>query len=191
VTKKPREAFLPPSALLPIVGNAGIANDAVEGFLVPLLIVDASDHPEIDEIIRIHEHLPSGDFTYQWGEQKGNADVVVLVLDFQRPIEAHVVLLFSIERQAILVEAILTARAMYLQTGKQGDRYIHDPDRPKLFIVLPDADFREVWDGLLVHQMTTVMSRRLRVSRRKAYPTGQQQVEELKKLTDFRLPKRP
>ena len=103
MTKKPQEGFIPLSSLLPIVGDAALANDQVEGFLVPLLIVDTSNHPEIDEIIRIHKHLPFWYFTYQWGERKGNPDVVALILDFQRPIEAHVVLLFSIEKQAVLV----------------------------------------------------------------------------------------
>jgi hypothetical protein len=191
MTKKPREAFLPASAIVPIVGDAAIANDAVEGFLVPLLIIDASSHPEIDETIRVHAHLPSGgDISYKWAEVKGKPDNVLLVLDFERPIEAHVGLVFSIENQAILVEAALTARAIYLQTGKKGDRYMHDPDRPKLFIVIPDADFRERWESLLMHQMVTYMSRQLRVSRRKAYPSAQLLVDELRKLTGFRLPKR-
>lgn len=190
MTKKSHERFLPATDLVPIVGDAAVANNEVEGFLVPLLIIDASNRPEIDEIIRLHAHLPSGDFSYQWAEVKGKPDNVILVLDFERPIATHMALCFSIEKQAVLVEAALTARAIYLQTGKKGDRYIHDLNRPKLFIVMPDADFREKWDGLLMHQMTTLMSRQLRVSRRKAYEPAHRRVEDLKGLIGFRLSKR-
>ena len=60
----------------------------------------------------------------------------------------------------------------------------------KLFIVLPDADFREAWDGLLMHQMTTVMSRQLGDRGGKRTLLLSYWLKKLKKLTGFRFPKR-
>ena len=68
----------------------------------------------------MHAYLSPGDVAFRWGEIKGHPDDVFLVLDFQRPIEARAVLRFSIENQGILVEAALTAKAIYLQSGEPG-----------------------------------------------------------------------
>src|SRR6201981_335379 len=101
MTKPTDKSSIAASDLIPIVGDAAIAGPVMEGMLVPLLILDASGRPEVDEIIRVHEPLSPGDVKYRWAEVKNKPDDVLLVLDFERPIEARVGLRFSIEKQAI------------------------------------------------------------------------------------------
>lgn len=187
--KKPRMESMSPRDIVPIVGDAAIAGPIAEGMLVPLLIVDTSERPDIAEVIRVHKHIAPGDVRFQWAGPQGHPEDVLLVLDFERPIETRAILRFNIETQAILVEAALTAKALYLQTGRPGDRLMHDPDRPKILIELPDVEFRPQWDRLFLDQMTVVMSQRLKVSKRKAEPYARQVVDDLRKLTAFRMPR--
>src|SRR6266536_2359847 len=103
MVKRRRTEILPIKDFVPIVADGAMAGPIAEG-------------------IRVHAYLPPGDVASSWGGIKGHPDDVFLVLDFERPIEARGVLRFSIANQGILVEAALTAKAMYLQAGKPGDR---------------------------------------------------------------------
>ena len=54
--------------LVQVVGDAAIAaSPFVEGRLVPLVIVDTSGRPDLEELVRVHKHLPPGDVETQWG----------------------------------------------------------------------------------------------------------------------------
>lgn len=191
MAKRPKKALLPVADLVPIVGDAAIAGPVAEGVNIPLAILDISDRPDVAEIIRVHEHLHPGDVKFRWAGVEGHPDDVLLVLNFERPIEARAVLRFSIETQGILVEAALTAKAIYLQAGRRGDRLTHDLNRPKLLVELPDVEFRSHWNRLFLNRMTAVASRRLGLSRRKAEPHARQLIEELRTVTMFRMPAGP
>lgn len=188
MAKRPKKARLPVADLVPIVGDATIAGPIAEGVLIPLVILDISNRPDIAEIIRVHQHLP-GDARFRWAGVEGHPDDVVLMLNFERPIEARVVLRFSIETQGVLVETAVTAKAIYLQAGRQGDRFIHDPNRPKLLVELPDDEFRSQWNRLFLNRMTVVLSRQHGLSRRKAEPLARQLIKELRTMTMFRMPR--
>jgi len=122
MAKRRRTEILPIKYFVPIVADGAMAGPVAEGANIPLVILDTSKRPDIAEAIRVHAYLPPGDVASSWGGIKGHPDDVFLVLDFERPIEARAVLRFSIANQGILVEAALTAKAMYLQAGKPGDR---------------------------------------------------------------------
>lgn len=188
VRNRPRSVQIPRSALLPIVGDAAIAGPVVEGALVPLLIVDTGNHPIIDEVVRVHGLLPGGDVRSNWGYVAGDPDKILLTLAFDRPVEAEAAVEFSIEHQGILVEAALTSRAVYLQPGRPGDRYKHDPDKPKILIELPRSRFHETWHDRFLSRMTDVIAREANITRRKAKPSAREMLQDLEKLTGFRLP---
>ncbi|MGH3932670.1 MAG: hypothetical protein ACRDTF_22155 [Pseudonocardiaceae bacterium] len=188
MVKRPKKARVPVADFVPIVGDAAIAGPIAEGVLIPVVILDTSNRPDIAEVIRVNQHLP-GDVSFTWGGIEGHPDDVLLVLDFERPIEARAVLRFSIEKQGILVESAVTAKAIYLQVGRQGDRLIHDLNRPKMLVELPDGEFRSRWNLLFLHRMTVVLSRRFGWSRRKAEPLARELIAELRKMTMFRMPR--
>jgi hypothetical protein len=177
--------------IVPIVADGSIAGPVLEGVNVPALILDTRERPDVAEAIRVHAtgSLPPGDVAFRWGGRPGRPDEIVLCLDFVRPIETRLVLMFSIEHQGILVESSLTARAMYLQAGQPGDRLKHDLSRPKMLVELPETGFRPIWDRLVVEQMTTIFARKMRVSRRKARPQAVAFLNQVKTLTEFRMPR--
>jgi hypothetical protein len=78
---------------------------AFGGQLVPLVILDTSDRPDIDELIRVHgtpQH--PGDVKIQWVELAGHKGFIALILTFLRPSEATVIIEFDIVKQGVLVE---------------------------------------------------------------------------------------
>ena len=74
---KPRkiEVWLSPHEMQPvrIVSDAAVSmRGAFGGRLVPLVILDTSDRPDIDELIRVHHaSLKPGDVKIQWAERDG------------------------------------------------------------------------------------------------------------------------
>lgn len=186
--RREKKTRLPGADLVPIVGDGMIAGPVVEGMSVPVLIVDTSGHPKVEEVIRIQAHLPPGDVRVQWGGLEGYPDDIILMLTFERPIEARAILRFSIEAQAILIETALTARALYLQAGKEGDRLLHDLDRPKMLVALPETGFKTRWDELFLRRMTTVLGDRLGIPKREAEPHARELIANLRKFTTFRIP---
>lgn len=190
MAKRRKKEPLRISDLVPIVADGAIAGPTVQGANVPLVILDTTNRPDVAEAIRVHAYLAPGDVAFRWAGINGRPDDVFLVLDFQRPIETRAALCFSIEKQGILVEAALTARAIYLQAGEPGDRLGHDIDRPKMLVELPDTGFRSKWDQLFLDRMTTVFSTELGVSRRKAEPKARRFIQQLRLVTTFRMPRR-
>jgi hypothetical protein len=188
MAKRHTKAVIAKSDIVPVAGDAGIAGPSAEGLMVPLVILDTSERPDIDEIIRVHSHISPGDIESTWTSIAGYPDDVVLVLDFIRPIAARVAIRFSIEKQAIIIDMALRAKALYIQAGRHGDRLIHDPDRPKIIVELQEGEFNKEWEAIFLHQMTNYFSRKQRLSKREAYPLACLMLEELRKLTSFRMP---
>jgi hypothetical protein len=190
MAKRRRKDTLPIKDLVPIVADGAIAGQVVEGVSIPLVILDTTKRPDIAEVIRVHKYLPPGDVAFRWGGIKGRPDDVLLVLDFERPIEARAALRFSIADQGILVEAALTAKGIYLQAGKPGDRLKHDLDRPKMFVELPETGFRPKWDELFLTRTTAVIRTEYGLPQREAESQARKFIEQLRSLTAFRMPRR-
>ncbi|TCB91604.1 hypothetical protein E0H26_25280 [Micromonospora zingiberis] len=174
---------------LPIVADGALAGPQVEGSLVPVLIVDTTRRPEIEELIRVHQFVPNGDITSQWGIVEKQPDMVGLMLDFHRPVRARAVLTFSIEDEAILVESALTAKAVYLQSGSAGDIFSQNLDNPRILIEVPAEDFRPKWDQVFLRRMTDVLRRKNAITEKEAGRHAQELIRQLKRFTNFRLPR--
>jgi hypothetical protein len=118
-----------------IVADAAVSTRGRQGGrLLPLLLLDTSDRPDISELIRLHQSSGPGDVKTQWGkvEGGGHEGTVALFLIFIRPVELFVVLEFEIVRHGILVEQTLNSRGLYLTEalGKD-DRFIKNPRSTK------------------------------------------------------------
>jgi hypothetical protein len=101
--------------------------------------------------------------------------------------EVALILQFSIEHQAVLVECILIGGGVYLQSGVPGDGLMGTMDAPRMLVEIPDTGFRPHWDRLLLKRMTVVMARRVGASRKKARPAAEELIGELKKLASLRM----
>lgn len=170
-----------------IVADGAIAGPIADGRMLPLVIIDTTERPELEELVRLHGHLQPGDVTYRWGQIDRSDDQVALALRFVRPIEAAVDLIFSIERQGILVDAALSGRGIYLQPGRPGDRVIHNPHRAKILIEVPDDRFRDRWEEIVVRRLAQVIRRDRRMPRADARQLAIEWLDRTRQLSQFRM----
>jgi hypothetical protein len=190
VPKNRRKREISPADAVPIVGDGAMAGPVAEGAMVPVVILDTSGRPDVEELIRVHEFVDSGDVTSEWGCPKGDARTVVLVLDFSKPIEARIVLRFGTDKQAPLIDGAVSSSLIYLQSGKAGDRLKDDPARAKVLVGLGATGFRPIWDKLWLTRLTAVIGKNQKVSAARAEPVARQCIEEMRRLTEFRMPQR-
>jgi hypothetical protein len=170
-----------------IVADAAMAAAPIgDGRLIPVLIIDTSDRPDLDELIRVHEYLPPGDVEIQWGELPGSSGRIGLVLSFKRPIETVAVLEFDIVKQGILVDQILTARVLYLQAGRRGDRFITTLDARRIFVEVPDTGVWKYWDKLLHKHLAKYMKTH-GTTRQQAKQAAAQAIEDMRTVGQFRM----
>jgi hypothetical protein len=174
-----------------IVSDAAVSiRGLFGGRLVPLLTLDTTGRPDIDELLHVHASLQPGDAKSQWAEIDGHAGFIALILKFIRPIETTVIIEFDIARQGLLVEQVLTSKGLYIQAGRDGDSYSKDPSRPKVFLEIPDMGFSQAWDDLF-HKHLRKHFQENGLSRSDAKRAAQSVIEELRKFGSFRMPDLP
>lgn len=170
-----------------IVSDAAMATVHVgEGRLIPLLIIDSSERPDIEELVRVHEFLPPGDVAVQWGHLENTPECAALFLRFIRPLEALLVLNFDIVKQGGIVDQILLSRALYLQPGRTGDRFRTTIDAKRILIEVPDTGFGKAWGELLLKHLVKDY-RQKGLPKRQAKEAAMEFVEEWRKFGRSRL----
>lgn len=175
------------SEIVRIVGDAAIATARmVEGRLVPLLILDTAAHPQLAEFIRIQSQFPPGDVVTQWGQLEGQDSAVVLRLEFTRPIQTSATIKFDVVTQGILVDQILTARCAYLQSGREGDRFVTPPDAARIFLEIPDTGFGPMWHRIFRRHISMHM-RLSGLSSKQAAQAADQAIAEIRKFGQIRM----
>lgn len=185
---RPTRVALDRADVVPIVADGSIAGPVADGRILPLVIIDTSNRPDLDELVRLHSHLPPGDVTFRWAELADNGGQLALALRFVRPVEARAILVFSIEHEGILVDAALSGGGIYLQPGRPGDRLKHDLQRPKILIETPDGDFRGRWEEIVLRRLTKVIRRGRRMPRSQARQLAAEWLDRTRELSRFRMP---
>ena len=182
----PAQAFH--SLPLKIVGDAGIASAIIgDGRLIPAVILDTTERPDIAEYIRVHRFVAEGDVNSQWGRPETLPGSVVLILRVDRPVELEILIEFEIVRHGVLVEQVLMSKGIYIQAGKEGDRVKHDVDAPKVIMEIPDMGFRPFWDKLYFKYLTAGMRER-GLRRSEAKRAARALIEEFKQFGAVRMP---
>ncbi|MCW5758201.1 MAG: hypothetical protein KIS90_00340 [Phenylobacterium sp.] len=130
-------------------GSIGTA-EVGEGRMVPLVILDTTYRPDLEEFIRLHQFVSAGDVAVSWNKFGRGPDVISLVLRFTKPADVIAIIDFDLRKDhAILVEQVLASRGLYIQAGRPGDRLKHDPNRPKVILEVPDLGFGPAWEKML------------------------------------------
>lgn len=166
----------------PVIATAGRVN----GKLVPLLILDTTERPDLVELVRVHQNFVEGDVQVQWGALKGRLDHIALCLRFLRPTERVAIIEFEITKQGALVDQILTAGAVYLQPGKPGDKLRHDLNLPKVIVEVPDTGFRLHWEKIYLKSVVDNL-RRLGLTRSEARKAASEVISRMREIGHFQM----
>jgi hypothetical protein len=197
LTKKHKETIsLPPEheyQLKPvgIVADGAIAGaETALGRLVPVIIIDSTDRPDIDELMRAHDELQAiGDVVARWAKPKvikqGPGYLTHLVLHFIRPIDSLVVIRFE-TAQAGLVDQIVRMKLVYIQAGRPGDRLSGTLDGTRIAAEIRDADFERSWDAMLL-ESTIAEFRSRGLTKKQSKSAAREAVSRLRKLGDIRM----
>jgi hypothetical protein len=95
---------------------------------------------------------------------------------------------FDIAKQGILIEQVMLGKGLYIQAGREGDRFINDPDRPKILLYLAGGDtgFREWWDSMFRKQVEKDLRTR-GLSKSDARRATRTAIEEIRNFGSFRM----
>src|SRR5713226_5528070 len=117
--RTPREA-----ELVPVVSDALLGTVAVsDGRMVPVLILDTTNRPDIDDLVRAHRIFESGDATSMLGfPSRWRHKTVCLGINFVRPQTCGIYLEFDIVSQGVIVDQVVQNELLYIQPGRPGDR---------------------------------------------------------------------
>jgi hypothetical protein len=135
-----------------IVGDAALANAGIAlGKLIPLLIIDTTSRPDITDLISAHTLQPPGDVTASWGKPLGDhADpdsLIHLFLQFARPVDSLVIIRFQ-RKHSGLVDQIVRTKLVYIQGGREGDRFINTPDAQRILVEIRAQEFEHTWEQI-------------------------------------------
>jgi hypothetical protein len=158
-----------------------------DGRLIPLVILDTSDRPDLEELIRVHQHVAAGDVVVQWGQLEGRLENVALYLWFKRPGELLAIVEFDIVKQGGLVDQIMHVNGLYIQGGRPGDRLKHNLDAPKVILEVPDTGVRDLWDEKFHREIAARMRQDAGFGRQQAKRAARQYITEWRRFGDFRM----
>lgn len=181
-----RRVRIDPRVVHPIVAEGAIATGlAAGGRMVPVLIIDLGDRPEVRELIRLHHHFPAGDCVSNWGVL--DSDVAVF-LKFQRPIETKVIVKFELPKFASIADQVLNARAVYLQHGVAGETLSSTYTRDRVLVELPPAGFQRKWEEVYRATMTAEIRRMHGLPAREARLAAVAMIKQLRTFGSFTMP---
>jgi len=171
-----------------VVSDAAMASGVVaDGRLIPLLIVDASTRPDVQDMLKAHRQITPGDVNSVWGMSSDNAQVVELWLMFKRPSRCVVRLQFDIITLGGIVDQIVSTNALYLQTGKKGDRLMETMDADRILVEVPSQAFRSEWDRLLSKTLERDGRKRKGLTKSQAKQYARCVVEDWRRVTAMRI----
>jgi hypothetical protein len=168
--------------------NDGVrwSSDVMQGRGIPVLIVDARERPDIQDLLSLHRDLDRyGNVGHAWARGKGSILRIFLSLEFIDPVATHVVIEFDLPKQQILVDFILRAECFYLQPGKPGDR--SSDESPRILVeTLNSGDFDKVW-ARLRQDLTEAQFRAKGISRSKRKELAEAELRRRDELVSVRM----
>jgi hypothetical protein len=179
-----------------IVNDGAMAGTGVVfGKLIPVIIVDARERPDLRDVIKAHDSSRQlGDVRVAWGRPKGrdfdNRFVVYLHVHFVRPIESHALLLFDLKERAKLVDLIIRSRLLYLQAGVPGDRLGYTLDSGRVLIEIPHTGFEKTWDRLLYDSLVTEFKWR-GLDKKASAAAAKETISSIREFGSLQLPDSP
>ena len=125
-----------------------------DGKLIPLVVVDTNERPDIDSLFASYTPETVGDVAIQWGRRDGAPKgTVTLNIQFIAPVKQFLMLDFEIVRQGLVVDGILRTRELYLQGIRSGGEADTQAPSPKVRVVVPDTKFDGIWEELLIAEL--------------------------------------
>lgn len=140
---------------IPIVNDGAIASPNIcDGKLIPVLILDCTNHEDFLNLVLIHQDSCPGDVIARWGYHKFfNSRFVYLHLKFTKPVELQFHIKFDLHKHAAIADTIIQSRAVYLQPSDSGAKVIEGINKPKILVEINPKTKLKHWDNLLISEL--------------------------------------
>jgi hypothetical protein len=174
---------------LEIVADGAMATGSLgQGKFIVLVILDTSERPDVEEFVRIHKYVQTGDVKVGWvGYPKGRNNLSLLI-EAARPSEVTFFIRFDLTRHWALVDQIIRTRALYVQPGRQGDRLRATLQQPRILVEIGDLGFDRTWDGI-AHDAVVRRLRSEGLSKADAKHAASELIQKLRhEFGDLRMP---
>ena len=173
---------------VPIVADAGMAATGVaDGRFMPLVILDTTRRPDIEDAVKAHMRLGPGDVRSYWlRPSRWHQRTIGLLLDLERPSQCVISMEFDVARQGAFVDQIIRMQGLYVQPGRPGDRLSETMRAPRILVEVPSRQIRPVWDEIFERQLV----RRLRkegLSKREARRKAREMILRWRSATGQRM----
>jgi len=99
--------------------------------------------------------------------------------------EITAVFRFALNKYGGFVDQIISAKTLYLQAGKPGDRLMHNIKASKIFVEIPDTGFQPMWNDIFYRSAVRRM-RSAGLNRQRAKQAARQFIEEWRKVGSHR-----
>ena len=173
---------------IPIISDPAMATRGVgDGRTIPVLIIDTSQRPDLEDMVNAHKHLGAGDVQSGWFlPSRFSTKKLGLILNFTKPSQCLCVLEFDVMTHKAVIDLIIQAEGLYLQPGKIGDRLSSTMDKPRILCEVPSKSFRKEWDK--IHRKVIFkMFKNQGSSRVKAKQETEEFIKEWRKISTMSL----
>lgn len=119
---------------------------------IPLIILDTTNHQDIEQAISFHDGIETGRVNTIWGKSIDNK-IVTLKIDLIKPVPKEFVVAFDIQKQGGLIDLIINSQLLYIQPGKPKDRLSNTMKAQRLMIEVPSTHFEGEWKKLYCEVM--------------------------------------
>jgi hypothetical protein len=176
---------------VPIVSDGAVATQGTaDGRIIPVLIIDTSLRPDIEDMIQAHKHIGAGDVKSAWSVPSRfniiNINRISLVLTIIKPSRCLIIIEFNIVPQGGVVDQIIQAQGVYIQPGKEGDRLRTTMDHDRILVEVPSKHFRTEWDKILYNALAKDFKRK-GLSRSDAKIASKNFIKEWRNLRSMRI----
>lgn len=173
---------------VPIVSDPAVATRGVgDGRVIPVLIINSLERPDIEDMVRAHKCIGPGDVKSAWAKKsRFNRNKIRLVLFFTKPSSCFIVFEFDIMDQGHLIDQIVSAESVYIQPGRAGDRLASTIDNPRILVEVPSKKFRGKWEQIYSKALYRKFKKH-GLSRKGAKESTQKFIEEWRHISATRL----
>lgn len=173
-----------------IVSDASIASrEVADGKNIPLIILNTVNRKDINILVSNHRYYGQGEVKIQWGSFTKNKKEICLHMSFQSPSEINILVNFNICTQGALVHMILTSKLLYLQGGKEGDKYGNSMGADRIIIEVPHVGFEVIWMKMWHKQLSKHYRKSRKISARKAKKLASEFIKKIIGFSDLRFSK--
>ena len=173
-------------ALYSIAEEGLLSTDSIgEGRMIPVLVLDIDGNKDIEDLIKVHDNITSGDATITWIHDFYNRNFFILKMEFSKPMEIKFGIKFKIDKEYSLIDGILESKGVYLQTGVKGDKISKKMEDPKILVEVPDMGIKVIWNKILLNTMKKKYMKQ-GYRKREAISISKQHISEMRKFWKMR-----